>query len=478
MLSDILRRLMSKEVFFSPDFPAPDEGNTPSMNDTGCQNEQGAPGHVMIDCLKRIIREYQNLELPGGLLPRRVAIGSLPGKVSVVNGVRGSGKTSLLRQRIRQLVESGVPVEDILSLDLADDRLYWLRHENPDIILEAYFELHPQKRGSEMVHCFFDEIQALPHWQLFINRLTRSEKCEITVAGSLLPSPEEETASPLTGRIVSWEIFPLSFREFLDGKGIESNGPLSTRQRLTIQKAFEDYWEIGGFPGVNRLDQLQRIAAHQVNWNAIIASIIGHHNISHPRAVIELAHWLVDNTGSFYAVSHLTDYLKSLGQCPSNINVGIKRQGKKMTTLVVGASGATGRLLAEQLLNRGQNVKVVVRSPDKLPEVLKDHDHLSVIQASILGLSDDEMAADYLRINIGQKDKAIEWAAVRPDSLINEDHVTEYEVYPSPTRSAIFNAGSTSRINVGHFMANLITNDDTWNRWKGQMPVIYNKESF
>lgn len=86
----------------------------------------------MIECLKRIIREYQNLEPPGELLPRRVAIGSLPGKVSVVTGVRGSGKTTLLRQRIRQLIENGVPRENILYLDLADDRLYWLRHENPD----------------------------------------------------------------------------------------------------------------------------------------------------------------------------------------------------------------------------------------------------------------------------------------------------------------------------------------------------------
>jgi predicted AAA+ superfamily ATPase len=283
------------------------------MNDTGCQNEQGASGHVMIECLKRIIREYQNLEPPGGLLPRRVAIGSLPGKVSVVTGVRGSGKTTLLRQRIRQLVESGIPRENILYLDLADDRLYWLHHENPDLILDAYFELHPQKRGSETVHCFFDEVQSLPHWQLFIDRLTRVEKYEVTVAGSLLPSPEEETASPLTGRIVSWEISPLSFREFLDGSGIESDGPLSTKQRLTLQKAFEDYWRVGGFPGVNGLDQRQRIEAHQANWNSILASIIGHHNISHPRAVIDLAHWLVDNTGSYYAVSHLTDYLKSHG---------------------------------------------------------------------------------------------------------------------------------------------------------------------
>lgn len=267
----------------------------------------------MIECLKRIITEYQSLEPSDGLLPRRVAIGSLPGKVSVVTGVRGSGKTTVLRLRIRQLIESGVPRENILYLDLADDRLYWLRHENPDLILEVYFELHPQKRSNETVHCFFDEVQALPHWQLFIDRLTRTEKCEVTVAGSLLLAPDEETASPLTGRIVSWEIFPLSFREFLDGKGIESDGPLSTKQRLTIQKAFEDYWQVGGFPGVNRLDQRQRVEAHQANWNTILASIIGHHNISHPRAVTDLAHWLVDNTGSFYAISHLTDYLKSLG---------------------------------------------------------------------------------------------------------------------------------------------------------------------
>jgi hypothetical protein len=68
-------------------------------------------------------------------------------------------------------------------------------------------------------------------------------------------------------------------------------------------------------------------------------------------------------------------------------------------------------------------------------------------------------------------------AAVRPDTLINEDEVTEYEVHPSPTRSAIFDAGKTSRINVGHFMAELITDDELWNRWKGQMPVIYIKES-
>jgi hypothetical protein len=88
---------------------------------------------------------------------------------------------------------------------------------------------------------------------------------------------------------------------------------------------------------------------------------------------------------------------------------------------------------------------------------------------------DNEQAADYLRTQIGQNDRHIEWVAVRPDDLINEDEVTEYDVYPSPIRSAIFNAGKISRINVGHFMSKLINDNNLWNKWKGQMPVIYSR---
>jgi len=90
---------------------------------------------------------------------------------------------------------------------------------------------------------------------------------------------------------------------------------------------------------------------------------------------------------------------------------------------------------------------------------------------------DNEKAADYLRIDIGQNDETIEWAAVRPDNLNDDKEVTEYELYQSPIRSAIFDAGLTSRINVGHFMSELITDDETWEMWKGKMPVIYNKSS-
>ncbi|HKJ26980.1 MAG TPA: NAD(P)-binding oxidoreductase [Anaerolineales bacterium] len=239
-----------------------------------------------------------------------------------------------------------------------------------------------------------------------------------------------------------------------------------------------------------------------------------------------------------------------------------------MKIFVAGATGATGQLLVAQLLERGNQVVAVVRSVERVPEALRENDNLTLVQASLLDLNDNEMeelvagcnaaasclghnltlrgifgrphrlvteatrriclaikanqptapvryvlmnttgnrnrdvdepltfgekmvigimrslvppqadnedAAEYLRSEIGQTDAMIEWVAVRPDGLIDEDAVTEYSVHPSPIRSPVFDSGQTSRINVGHFMAELITNDADWAKWQGQMPVLYNQ---
>lgn len=118
------------------------------------------------------------------------------------------------------------------------------------------------------------------------------------------------------------------------------------------------------------------------------------------------------------------------------------------------------------------------RNPDR-------NEQISFAQTCTLGLlrvtvpphADNEQAADYLRTRVAHDDGTVKWAVVRPDDLTDEDCVTEYEVHPSPTRSALFDAGETSRINVAYFMADLITDDAMWDRWRGQMPVIYNQSS-
>lgn len=84
-----------------------------------------------------------------------------------------------------------------------------------------------------------------------------------------------------------------------------------------------------------------------------------------------------------------------------------------MTTLIVGATGATGCLLVEQLLKKGECVKVVVRNMVDLP------DTISTLRLLIPPHKDNEDAADYLCTTTSQNARTIEWVIVRPDGLIN-----------------------------------------------------------
>ncbi len=267
----------------------------------------------MIDMLKEIILDFQEIDLPTGV-PRRVAVSPVPGKATVCIGVRRSGKSTFMFQLMKKLQDTGVARQNILYLNFFDDRLHSLQHDNLGVILEAYFSLYPEKKNAEKVCCFFDEIQVVPGWESFVDRLMRMEKCEVYITGSSAQMLSREIATQMRGRALSWEMFPFSFREFLDYKGIESDGPLSTKKRLTVQKAFEEYWETGGFPEVAGLNRMLRIKTHQEYFNAMLfRDLVERHDISHPKAVTDLAHWLVDNTGSLYSINNLTGYLKSLG---------------------------------------------------------------------------------------------------------------------------------------------------------------------
>lgn len=107
---------------------------------------------------------------------------------------------------------------------------------------------------------------------------------------------------------------------------------------------------------------------------------------------------------------------------------------------------------------------------------LKDKIVLSLLRFLLPPQKDNEEAAKYLSNNIRENNCGIEWTAIRPDTLTNEDEVTEYEITESPKRSPVFDAGKTSRANVAHFMTELILNKELWNKWKYKMPVIYNTE--
>ena len=267
----------------------------------------------MADSLRDILLDFQEAELATGV-PRRMEVTPLPGKATVFIGPRRAGKSTFLFQIVRRLLDRGVPRENILYLNLFDDRLRPLQRDGLGAAAEAYFSLYPEKKHAETVYCFFDEIQAVPGWEPFVDRLMRTERCEVYITGSSARMLSREIATQMRGRALAWEIFPFSFREFLDWKGIDAAGPLSTRRRLFVRKAFDEYWERGGFPEVAGLDRALRVKVHQEYWGAMLfRDLVERHDVAHPRAVTDLAHRLVDSTASLYSVNRLTGYLQSLG---------------------------------------------------------------------------------------------------------------------------------------------------------------------
>ena len=266
----------------------------------------------MIEVIKSILLDFQESRLKTGV-PRNLQFKVVSGKATVCIGVRRGGKSTYMFQIIARLLADGVSRENILYVNFFDDRLHNLKQEGLGLITEAYYSLYPAKKNTEMVYCFFDEIQAVEGWEPFVDRLMRTENCEIYLSGSSARMLSKEIATQMRGRALAWELFPFSFREFLDYKDIDSTSSLSTKKRLTIQNAFNEYWETGGFPEVVGLDQQLRIKIHQEYFHAVLfRDLIERHDVSHPRAVMDLAHRLINNAASQYSVNRLTGYLKSL----------------------------------------------------------------------------------------------------------------------------------------------------------------------
>ena len=267
----------------------------------------------MLDTLKQIILDGQEDEFPSGV-PRLVNITPLKGKASVCIGPRRSGKSTYLFQRIRLLIDQGVSRENILYLNFFDDRLHYLQHEGLASVLDAYFALYPEKKNAQTVYCFFDEIQVVRGWESFVDRLMRTENCEVYITGSSAQMLSKEIATQMRGRALSWELFPFSFREYLSIRNQAVTEPLSTKRRLLVRQAFDDYFEVGGFPEVASLNRQLRIKIHQEYWGAMLfRDLVERHDIAHPRAVADLGHWLIDNAASLYTVNRLTGHLKAMG---------------------------------------------------------------------------------------------------------------------------------------------------------------------
>ena len=187
-------------------------------------------------------------ELPFERIEREIDLPIQPELIITVPGVRRAGKSSLLMLTVNKLLASGVKREQILWVNFDDERLDRMPTEELDEVLQAYREMYPEIELKD-VYMFFDEIQNIDGWDLFVLRVFKSYCRNVYVTGSNAKLLSSEISTALRGWTLDYEMLPLSFREFCRFKGIDAHSHLES-DKAKRYAAMEEYIHGGGFPKV------------------------------------------------------------------------------------------------------------------------------------------------------------------------------------------------------------------------------------
>ena len=213
-------------------------------------------------------------------------------EVLVLKGVRRSGKSTIIKQLIHELLKKGVSKEQILYINLEDygfaDNLNIGLF---DIIFDEYKRYTKNKKKT---YLFIDEVQKITSWEKWVRtKYDLEENIKFIVTGSSASLLSKELSTLLTGRNISFTIMPLSFKEYCF---------------FTKKEDLEEYMLYGGFPEVvlEKSEEKKNYLLQQYFEDIIHKDIIDRYNIRNTKQIINLARYLISTSGSKVSVNKLS----------------------------------------------------------------------------------------------------------------------------------------------------------------------------
>ena len=268
--------------------------------------------------LKECLRDQREMIENAQIIERQVSFE--PNGNYVFVGIRHSGKSYLLYQRIHELLQTGHSWEEILFVNFDDERLAEFNTDDFNVLLETHYSQTDKKP-----YIFLDEVQRIPHWELFARRLV-NEKYTVYITGSNAKMLSEEIATTLGGRFLIQYVYPYSFAEYLAAQHImiSPDWIQSTKKRSEIRRAFESYFFFGGLPEI--LDYKdKRTLLSSLYQKIYLGDICARYNIADTRALSILIkkmaesvkqpvsyrrlHHIVESTGSKISLPKVIDYI-------------------------------------------------------------------------------------------------------------------------------------------------------------------------
>ncbi len=213
-------------------------------------------------------------------------------EILVLKGIRRSGKSTLMRQFMQELLRAGVNENQILYINLEDYNFRNdLRIELFDEVLNAH---RKHTKNNEKTFFFIDEAQSVPGWERWVRTLyDRGDNIKFIVSGSSASLLSRELSTLLTGRNLSFAIRPLSYAEFLV---FRKNGSL------------DEYMTFGGFPEVvlERSEERKLTLLRQYFYDIIHKDVIDRYALRNPKLLIDLGSYLVSTAGSKVSCNKLS----------------------------------------------------------------------------------------------------------------------------------------------------------------------------
>lgn len=231
-------------------------------------------------------------------------------------GVRRSGKTSYLYQIMDYLLnKKNISKKNLVYINFEDDRLYPLNGGEFNSIIDNIENIIDYDK-SQNVYLFLDEIQNIPNWSRWLRRVQDTKNnFKIFITGSSSKLLSREIATELAGRTISLEVYPLTFKEYLDFKEIKIN--LQTinysNHKSSLLKEFNQYLIGGGFPEILQEHENSDLVLQSYFESIFFRDLVERYNIKSINMFSDFLKLLINNTSGIVSLSKMENILKSIG---------------------------------------------------------------------------------------------------------------------------------------------------------------------
>ena len=223
--------------------------------------------------------------------------------VKILAGIRRCGKSTILDMLRDDLIQSGVPADQVIHLRYTSEEL-----DEDMTAKQMYRDIKGRMEGSERYYLLLDEVQEVSGWERAVNSLLEDTNADIYVTGSNSKLMSGEISTYLTGRYISIPVFTLSFAEYLEFKKEEDR---NTKELL------QEYIRMGGFPIV-ALGSFDERSAYQIvegiYSSVITGDITKRHNITNFDLFNRVVKYVIENVGKTFSANAIVKFLKSEGR--------------------------------------------------------------------------------------------------------------------------------------------------------------------